>query len=151
MTAGDEDARRLLAGASETVRALWADRLGVAPSQPSDVAQPRRGRRPGDELEKHWQARVRAEATAAGWRVVHHPTSIGAEPGWPDLVLIRPPTAAFVEVKAEGGRLTPAQVVVLAELAGCGLTVAVWRPSDEQAVWAWLHNGGPIPQPWAEG
>lgn len=65
--------------------------------------------------------------------LVYHPRySLGSEPGWPDLVLLRARDRrlVFVELKAEKGKLSPRQAEVLELLATCGLDVRVWRPSD---------------------
>lgn len=98
-----------------------------------------------------FQSRVVDAARWHGWSLKYHPLrSKGSDAGWPDLVLGRPrraqldaarqplplpelsPAAAvlFVELKAERGRLSPAQRVWLEHPSACGLTVAVWRPSD---------------------
>lgn len=84
--------------------------------------------------EKDWQQQVTRLARLEGWRVMHHLISRGTEPGWPDLVLTRPPELLIVELKAERGRVTPAQRTWLDDLAACGVEVHVWRPSDFDAV-----------------
>lgn len=51
---------------------------------------------------------------------------------WPDLVLAHSRWHRFLvaELKSEGGRFGPGQEGVLVRLAGAGVVVVVWRPSD---------------------
>ena len=66
-----------------------------------------------------------------GARVYFTLRSKGSPPGWPDLVILRPPHAWFWELKAEGGRLTADQATTLKLLASCHqFHVGVIRPSD---------------------
>lgn len=80
--------------------------------------------------EEGWQAQVIQQAEWMGWWVHHHYDSRRSTPGWPDLVLLRPPQILFVELKTESGRLTRAQWEVIDMLRACGLAAQVWRPSD---------------------
>lgn len=73
---------------------------------------------------------VRALAKQFGWMAYHTWRSDNSEPGFPDLVLMRPPLLLFRELKSEGGRLKPEQRRWLEELAACGQDVGVWRPVD---------------------
>lgn len=84
--------------------------------------------------ERDWQSFVVDLARLHGWESFHVLNSRGMTAGWPDLVLLRPPCALFVELKREAGKVSAAQGRVLALLEGCGLEVAVWRPSDADAV-----------------
>lgn len=84
--------------------------------------------------EKAWQAFVVECAQLNDWWVHHHFDSRRSEPGWPDLVLIRPPELLIVELKREGGKVTAAQGRVLTMLEQCHVDVAVWRPVDEPEV-----------------
>jgi hypothetical protein len=59
-------------------------------------------------------------------------------PGWPDLVLVRPPEIVIVELKTARGRLRPEQGDWLDALAGCGIETAVVRPADADALVARL-------------
>lgn len=88
----------------------------------------------GAMLEADWQRLVTEAATMLGWHTFHVMHARGMNPGWPDLVLLRPPEALFVELKTERGRVTPAQKATLNELGACGLEVHLWRPSDERDV-----------------
>lgn len=106
----------------------------------------RRGYMPA-ESEEAFQTKVIQLAGYTGWRAYHPPdnrpsTNTGrvqrVTPGWPDVVLWRPPEIIVVELKAQGGRVRPEQSVVLDELRACGLEVHVWRPSDWPAIEARL-------------
>ena len=80
-------------------------------------------------------------ACALGW-LVHHDrpgmdrrgrwrTAIQGHPGFPDLVLVRPPRVLLVELKAERGDLTEWQNEWVVALAACpGVEVYVWWPND---------------------
>ena len=52
-------------------------------------------------------------------------TSLGAIPGIPDLIIIKAGHCFALELKAEGGRLSDNQNLVLARLKECGATCAV--------------------------
>lgn len=77
-------------------------------------------------------------AKLGGWWLFHPHDSTRSTPGWPDLVLLRPPSALFVELKTDQGRLRAEQVEVLERLSKCGLDVRVWRPCDLDRVAALL-------------
>ena len=78
-------------------------------------------------------AHFRPAQTSKGWRT---PVSGPLGMGWPDLVLVRmrDRRTMYVELKADDGRLTPEQALVLAELATAGLETHVWRPRDLDAI-----------------
>jgi VRR-NUC domain len=72
-------------------------------------------------------AHFRAALTKDGWRTAV--TADGA--GWPDLVLVRPPRIAFVELKSAGGKLSPRQTEWLDVLRLLPqVETYLWRPSD---------------------
>lgn len=75
-------------------------------------------------------AAVREIAQMQGWTTYHTYRSDRSEPGFPDLVLMRPPQMLFRELKSDRGRLKPEQRRWLTELAACGQDVGVWRPPD---------------------
>jgi VRR-NUC domain len=101
------------------------------------------GVKPDDE--RSFQSVVVEVARLAGWRVAHFRpartdkgwrtpvTADGA--GWPDLVLVRPPRIAFVELKSEAGQLRPNQTEWLDVLRLLPqVEVFLWRPSDWDVV-----------------
>lgn len=58
-------------------------------------------------------------------------TAIQGHPGFPDLVLVRPPRVLVVELKSERGVVSPWQEQWLAALAACpGVECYVWRPGN---------------------
>ena len=71
----------------------------------------------------------------------------GMVPGWPDLVVVCYPAVLFFEVKAPGGRLSPAQEQVHMDMIRLGHRVAVVRSiEDVQAAldkWAIWTNDRP--------
>ena len=81
--------------------------------------------------ERDWQATVVEAAERLGWRVYHTYDARRSHPGFPDLVLVRPPRLRVCELKGDRGRLTPEQRAWLADLTACGVEVAVWRPADD--------------------
>lgn len=79
--------------------------------------------------EAQFQRQVLDLASFTGWRHYHTLRSKGSDPGWPDLVLCRPPELLIVELKRESGRLTDPQREWLQLLEMCGVQVHVWKPS----------------------
>ena len=77
--------------------------------------------------ERELQRLVVDAAKAGGWLWYHTPDSRRCEPGFPDLVLARGGQLMFVEMKAQGGRLTPEQRKWGRELAAAGVTWEVVR------------------------
>jgi hypothetical protein len=73
---------------------------------------------------------IRTLAHLLSWEIYHTHDSRRSAPGFPDLVLMRPPELVFIELKTQTGRLTKAQQRWQDELAACGADVAVWRPSE---------------------
>lgn len=90
--------------------------------------------------EREFQTLVLDIAAMNKWKVTHFrpgmnrrgewATPLQGDPGWPDLVLVKPPRAIFAELKSARGKLSPEQVEWLEALRGCGLDVRVWFPSD---------------------
>lgn len=65
--------------------------------------------------------------------LIYHPRySLGSEPGWPDLTLVRrrDRRLLFAELKSEKGFLSTRQAEVLELLEEVGMEVHIWRPSD---------------------
>jgi hypothetical protein len=69
--------------------------------------------------ERQWQAIVLELAGYYRWRHFHPYDMRRSDPGWPDLVLCRPPDLVFVELKTDRGRLRTEQVEWLGLLRGC--------------------------------
>jgi hypothetical protein len=89
------------------------------------------------EDEAHWLGWVTDYATRVArppWRRYHTLNSKGSDPGFPDLVLIRPPRLVVAECKTERGRVTIAQWAWLDDFAACGAESYVWRPSDRAEI-----------------
>lgn len=89
--------------------------------------------------EKDWQATVIQLATYCRWHHYHPFDSRRSNPGWPDLVLVRPPEFMVVELKTDKGKLRPEQREWLAWLTACGIETHVWRPRDFDEVAARLR------------
>ena len=96
---------------------------------PVTVGSPRQ---PAEHIpEADWQATVVDLARLAEWAVYHTRDSRGSEPGFPDLVLVRPPRLVVAELKTARGKLRREQRVWLHLLAGVpGVEVKCWRPAD---------------------
>lgn len=90
--------------------------------------------------ESDWQDLIVAAAKVHGWWTYHTLNSRGSTAGWPDIVLVRPPEALFVELKKERGKVSAEQGRVLEMLRACDLEVHVWRPSDEAEAFARLER-----------
>lgn len=95
--------------------------------------------------EEDWQSTVIENARIRGWRIAHFRpaldprrggswrTAMDGDPGFPDLVLVKPGRLIFAELKSEKGAVSPGQRMWLDKLvtvAGAGVNVYVWRPSD---------------------
>lgn len=63
----------------------------------------------GDELEQAFAYKVEALLNLYGWRWYHTHDSRRSAPGFPDYAAVRGPELIFAELKAERGRLRPAQ------------------------------------------
>jgi hypothetical protein len=104
------------------------------------------------QTEAQFQRAVVEAATLYGWRSCHTrratvrqgriatPTSV---PGWPDLVLWNPEYGGvmFVELKAEGGRVSSEQLDVLKSLELAGAVADIWYPSDWPRILELLQGG----------
>jgi hypothetical protein len=85
--------------------------------------------------EKHWQDDVLEIAQLFGWRCYHTFDSRRSHPGFPDLVLARPPVVIAAELKTDKGRLSLAQRDWLAVLEACDrVQTRLWRPQDRDRV-----------------
>lgn len=89
---------------------------------------------PGPVTEKAFQAAIIEAARWHGWWAHHHLHSRGSEPGWPDLVLLRPGEAIFAELKSERGKVTVEQRRCLELLTQAGCETHLWRPDDQDLI-----------------
>ena len=80
--------------------------------------------------EEQLQANVIQLAKLTGWAHYHTYNSQRSVPGWPDLVLCKPPQVHFIELKRDRGKLTHNQTEWLHMLKLCGLSIHVWRPDQ---------------------
>lgn len=83
--------------------------------------------------ESEFQSHVMTLAKSLGYTQQYHThDSRRSQAGFPDLVLIHSRTKKlmFVELKAQAGRVSPAQESWLNDLRLGGQTAEVWRPSD---------------------
>ena len=91
--------------------------------------------------EKAFQQQIIDLARTLGWKTFHPYDSRRSDPGFPDLVLVKPPRVVFAELKRESGQLSPAQLVWFGLLSQCrGVEVYVWRPSNVDGVIATLQG-----------
>lgn len=81
--------------------------------------------------EKEFMQQILDLARLSGWLCYHTHDSRRSAPGFPDLVLVRPPVVVFAELKTEVGKVQPEQREWLKALGGCEAVEArLWRPSD---------------------
>ena len=81
--------------------------------------------------EKAFQAQVLGLARLSGWLCYHTHDSRRSAPGFPDLVMARPPVIVFAELKTDTGKVRPEQRDWLAALGGCeSVEAALWKPGD---------------------
>lgn len=117
------------------------------------------------QSEAAFQQQVVNLAAYYGWRTYHTHDSRRSNPGFPDLVLVRPPELLFVELKTDKGRVRYQQQDWLDDLATVGQAVAravaavhaldeepkadqlpaveahLWRPQDFDALHTRLARG----------
>lgn len=73
---------------------------------------------------------VRAHLKAFHWMHFHTYDSRRSNPGFPDIIAVKPGRLLVIELKAERGRLTGEQELWLHELKLAGAEPHVWHPSD---------------------
>jgi hypothetical protein len=144
-------AARLRAGETQaSVAALYslnpvtvgriAHRAGLVYPQAVANAEARRGK-----AQNHPERDFRDELVKLfkllGWRHYFTQRSEHSPAGFPDLVLTRPPRVIVAELKAENGRMTPAQKDWRADFeASPGVEYYLWKPSDWDALTAVLQG-----------
>lgn len=84
----------------------------------------RRNARKDPTAEAAFQDEVLGLARLYGWRAYHTHDSRRSAPGFPDLVLVRPPRLIFAELKTDTGRVKPEQEAWLEALAEVGAAVS---------------------------
>jgi hypothetical protein len=96
--------------------------------------------------ESEFQSAVIEYAKMRGWMVMHTrpaqvrpgrwATPLSGNPGFPDLVLVRPVhgDVVFAELKKDGGRLSVGQKAWLTALKAAGAEVYIWYPDDMEAI-----------------
>lgn len=90
--------------------------------------------------ERAFSRQVESAARAFGWQLYHTWLSARSAAGFPDLLLCRPPRIIFAELKADAGRVTPAQQAWLDLLGKCpGVECYCWRPRDWDSIVATLQ------------
>jgi len=89
--------------------------------------------------EKEFQSLIVDYAELKQWLTYHTHDSRRSAPGFPDLVLVRPPRLIFAEIKSAKGRVRPDQHIWLDTLSEVtNLEVFLWRPADWDAIQAVL-------------
>jgi hypothetical protein len=94
--------------------------------------------------EKEWQRLVVDLAALKGWFCYHTHDSRRSAPGFPDLVMVRPPRVVFAELK-RGAKEKPTgdQERWLEALGACpGVETYLWRPDDWKGVEQVLKTEG---------
>lgn len=93
--------------------------------------------------EKQFQAQVLGLARYSGFLVYHTHDPRRSQPGFPDLVLVRPPRLIFAELKSEEGRIRPEQREWLEALSGCTEAPEsyLWRPRNLEEIQNLLQRG----------
>lgn len=84
---------------------------------------------PLKQTEKDFQAAVVEFLRLKGWLVYHPYDSRRSEPGFPDLVCVRE-RVVWIELKVDGGRLSPHQRKWLDQLENAGQETYVLFPCD---------------------
>lgn len=80
--------------------------------------------------EREFLQQVRYLARQFGWKTYHTFNSQKSEPGFPDLVLVKPPELIICELKTATGKLTISQKEWVYALSSCNVETYVWRPDD---------------------
>lgn len=81
--------------------------------------------------ERELQESVLHTAQVMGWLTYHTYDSRRSTPGFPDLVLLRPPRLLFAELKSARGQLSRHQVLWLSLLEAVpAVEVETWTPTD---------------------
>jgi len=96
-----------------------------------------------DASEAAFMADVVRLARRNGFLVYHTHTSKRSAPGFPDLVLARPPLLIVAELKVGRNLPTPEQGEWLSAFREAGVRAVVWRPADWPEIERTLAGGRP--------
>lgn len=88
--------------------------------------------------EAELQKAILDAARQFGWLVYHTHDSRRSQAGFPDLVMVKGSRIIFAELKAEKGRLSPAQLTWINALQNTYAEVYVWRPESLEAAYKHL-------------
>jgi hypothetical protein len=89
------------------------------------------GHDPRTVTEKNLTQAIYDCARRLGWLSLHIYDARRSTPGFPDLLLLRPPRIIVAELKTETGRLSPYQVEWLDRFRELdGVEVYEWRPTQ---------------------
>ena len=80
--------------------------------------------------EKQWQENVEQMANFFRWKKYHTLDSRGADPDFPDLILLRGRRQVVAELKRDGESPTDGQAEWLRAFAAAGAETYVWHPAD---------------------
>ena len=92
-------------------REIWGEEYDLATSDRPTFYPRDRKHLARTMNERELQSAVKTLAKLNGWLTYHNPDSRHSDPGFPDLVLVKPPNVLFVELKSYSGRIRPEQVV----------------------------------------
>lgn len=117
------------------------------------IDQPPLAALPASITEEAFLAKVRQVARMAGWTGYHTYSSKRSDPGFPDLLLVKPGpqlgTGRLIvaELKRQSGKLTAEQHLWLDLLRHSVATLEVytWKPADWPQIVAILTQEGPTP------
>jgi hypothetical protein len=96
----------------------------------------------GCVTEKDFQETVTSRAEDLGWWWYHVADSRRSRPGFPDLVLIKPPKVIFLEVKREKGRLTVDQSATHSDIRQLSVGHAAWPERTRHQAADYNHVAG---------
>ena len=97
--------------------------------------RPRNRRLARSITEASFQRNVIEYARLCRWKHYHTKDSRGSNPGFPDLVLVRPPRVVFLELKSEDGKVKTDQAEWFEALRMCGgVEVSIVRPSGWRVI-----------------
>ena len=91
--------------------------------------------------EAELQQTILDAAELSGWLAFHDNDSRRNVPGFPDLVLVKPPRVVLLELKSEVGRIRPEQHVWMDALSRCDTVAsAIVRPEHLDTIIDYLRN-----------